>query len=244
MSSTTDSTRPTGRPGASGTAGTADAAADRLSPLLLDIVRDIPKAHVRRSARPEAEARRLARRAAGKAAFAAGALALPSGPLGWLTLLPELRSVWRIQVQLVADIAALYGRKSHLTHEQVLYCLFAHDGSVRQALRDLLVQVGGRVLVQPATTRALKFVARKVAVRVAQRLLGQGAARWLPVAGAVGVGAYAWHETSRVAANAIALFAAEGVPAPRVEVAADDEPAADPEAPASNAPRLPRPGGT
>lgn len=244
MSPTTEATRSARRPSATDTGETGDAAAaDRLSPLLLDIVRDIPKAHVRRSTRPEADARRLARRAAGKAALAAGALALPSGPLGWLTLLPELRSVWRIQVQLVADIAALYGRKSHLTQEQVLYCLFAHDGSVQQALRDLLAQVGGRVLVQPATARALKFVARRVAVRVAQRLLGQGAARWLPVAGAVGMGAYAWHETSRVAANAVALFGAAGVPAPRVEQGGEGDTPAAAEPPASNAPRLPRPGG-
>ena len=33
-------------------------------------------------------------------------LSLPPGPLGWLTLLPELRSLWQLQTQLVADIAA------------------------------------------------------------------------------------------------------------------------------------------
>lgn len=203
-----------------------------LAPALLDVVREIPNAHTRRSAAPEADARRLARRAAAKAAVAAGALALPSGPLGWLTLLPELRSVWRIQAQLVADIAALYGKKTHLTQAQMLYCLFGHGSA--QIFRDLVVRAGGRFLVRPATAQALRFVARKVAVRVAQRLLGQGAARWLPVAGAVGVGAYAWHETTRVAATAIELFAAEVLPAPADEVPADvvDAPA----------PRLPRPG--
>jgi len=208
-------------------------AGDLLAPALLDVVRQIPNARVGRSAQPRDEARRLARRAAAKAALAAGALALPTGPLGWLTLLPELRSVWRVQVQLVADVAALYGRKSHLTKEQVLYCLFSH-GSARRAFQDLVVRVGGRFFARPATAQALRFVARQVAVRVAQRMVGQGAARWLPVAGAVGIGAYAWHETTRVANNAIELFEAGVLPAPP-----DEETTAGAEAGAV-APRVPR----
>ena len=36
--------------------------------------------------------------------------------------------------------------------------------------------------------------------------MGSGASRWLPVIGAVGVGAYAYWDTSRVAKTAIDLF--------------------------------------
>lgn len=181
-------------------------ATDALSPALAGIVRKIPPARVRRSARPEEDARRLARKAALKAALAAGSLALPTGPLGWLTLLPELRSVWKIQVQLVADIAALYGRKSELTQEQVLYCLFQH--SALHAFRDLVVRVGDRFLVRRASALVLQHVVRKLALRITQRIVGKGLARWLPVAGAVGVGAYAYHETSRIAETAVELFSA------------------------------------
>ncbi len=181
--------------------------ADRLSPMLVDIVRKIPSARVRRSAQPDEDARRLARKAALKAALAAGSLALPTGPLGWLTLLPELRSVWTIQVQLVADIAALYGKKSALTQEQVLYCLFRHNSL--QAFRDLVVRVGDRFLVGKASAEVLLHLARRLALRLSQRLAGKALARWLPVAGAVGVGAYAFHETSRIGETAIELFSAE-----------------------------------
>ena len=180
------------------------AAADRLSPVLLDIVRKVPKARVRRSATPDDDARHLARKAALKAGLAAGSLALPTGPLGWLTLLPELRSVWKIQVQLISDIAALYGKKSGLNEQQVLYCLFRHDAV--QAFRDLVVHVGDRFLVRPASAQLMQHVIRKLALRLTQRVVGKGLARWLPVAGAVGVGAYAYHETSRIAGTAIELF--------------------------------------
>lgn len=182
-------------------------AADLLTPALAAIVRKIPPARVRRSAQPADEARRLGRKAALKAALAAGTLALPTGPLGWLTLLPELRSVWKIQVQLVSDIAALYGRKSGLTQEQVLYCLFSHNAL--HALRDLVVRVGDRLLVRRASAQIIQHVIRKLALRLTQRVVGKGLARWLPVAGAVGVGAYAYHETSRIAETAVALFGAE-----------------------------------
>ncbi|MBL8346392.1 MAG: EcsC family protein [Rubrivivax sp.] len=182
-------------------------ATDLLSPALVDLVSRIPTARVRRSARPEEEAQHLARKAALKAALTAGSLALPTGPLGWLTLLPELRAVWRIQIQLVADIAALYGKKSGLTQEQVLYCLFKH--SALHALRDLVARVGERFVVRKASAQLIQHIARRLALRLTQRVVGKGVARWLPVAGAVGVGAYAYHETSRIARTAVELFSAE-----------------------------------
>ena len=40
----------------------------------------------------------------------------------------------------------------------------------------------------------------------ARRSIGRGLSRWLPVIGAVGVGAYAFYDTDRVAAAAIELF--------------------------------------
>lgn len=189
-----------------GEGGTAQgaSASDTLSPVLLGVVGQIPNARVRRSRQPGDDARRLATRAALKAALTAGSLALPTGPLGWLTVLPEMRAVWKIQAQLVADIAALHGRKSELTQEQVLYCLFRHSASA--ALRDLLVRVGDRFVVGRAPAWLLQLVARKIAARVLRRVAGTGLARWLPVAGAIGVGAFAYRETARVGINALELF--------------------------------------
>jgi hypothetical protein len=41
-------------------------------------------------------------------------------------------------------------------------------------------------------------------------MAGRGIARWLPVVGAIGVGAYARYDTRQVARTAIALFGAHG----------------------------------
>ena len=105
---------------------------------------------------------------------------------------------------MVADIAAIYGKSATLTQEQMLYCLFRHAAA--QAVRDLVVRVGNRAIVQRATLRALQTAAERVGVKVTQRALGSAAARWIPIVGAVGVGAYAYFDTAQVARTAIELF--------------------------------------
>ena len=86
----------------------------RVTRAILDFVSEVPTSKIGDSADPAAAAQRLASRAAQRAALAAGSLALPPGPLGWLTLLPELIAIWRIQAQMVSDIAAAYGRHATL----------------------------------------------------------------------------------------------------------------------------------
>ena len=83
-----------------------------------------------------------------RAAALSGTLALPPGILGMLTVLPDLVAIWRIQAQLVADIAGLYGRNMQLTRTHMLYCLFRHATS--HVARDVAVRAGQRLVVQRA----------------------------------------------------------------------------------------------
>ena len=188
-------------------ANSATSAAQRLTDAVLDVLSRVPSTEIVASPTPSTRARAIARGAARKAALTSGALALPPGPLGWLTVLPELAAVWRLQAQMVADIAAVYGRDVTLDREQMMYCLFRHTAA--QAMRDIVVQVGGRFLVQQASVRVMQSVAKKVGVSLTKRSIGAGVARWVPVIGAVGVGAYASFDTAQVARTAIALFETE-----------------------------------
>ncbi|AND70007.1 hypothetical protein ATSB10_25530 [Dyella thiooxydans] len=180
---------------------------DRVTQALLDFVSRIPAAGVGPSADPLADARALGQRAARRAAVTAGSLALPPGPLGWMTVLPELIAIWRIQAQMVSDIAASFGKQASLGREQMLWCLFRHTAA--QAFRDLVVRMGDRLLFRRVTYTVVERIAKQVGVKVGQRAVGAGVSRWLPVVGAVGVGAYAYYDTRQVAATAIALFAAD-----------------------------------
>lgn len=180
---------------------------NRVTQAILDFVSEIPGSKVGTSTAPEAEARRIANRAAQRAALAAGSLALPPGPLGWLTVLPELIAIWKIQAQMVSDIAAAYGRHAELGREQMLWCLFRH--TTAQAFRDLVVRMGDRLLFRRMSYTIAERVAKRVGLKITQRAVGKGLARWLPVVGALGVGAYAYYDTGQVASTAIAMFNGE-----------------------------------
>lgn len=181
-----------------------EVAAPKIATAILDFISKIPSSKEQPSNTPKNVAREKANKSAAYAALASGAIALPPGPLGWLTILPELLAVWKIQSQMVADIAAIYDKKASLSQEQMLYCLFRHTAA--QAFRDLTIRVGERVLVKQASLKVLQSIAEKVGVKISQRALGKGLTRWIPIVGAVGVGAYAYYDTAQVAATAIDLF--------------------------------------
>lgn len=175
-----------------------------LASALLDFVGRVPQSSLHQSRTPLVAARKVANTAAAKAALSAGALALPPGPMGWLTIAPEIIAVWKIQAQMVADIAALHGKSASLTREHMLYCLFRHTAA--QAVRDLVVRVGERVFVKQTSLVVLQRIAERIGVKVTQGALGKGVARWMPIIGALGVGGYAFYDTAQIANSARDLF--------------------------------------
>ncbi|MEF8699972.1 MAG: hypothetical protein V5B33_11760 [Candidatus Accumulibacter sp. UW20] len=179
-------------------------ASQRIAEAILDYVGQIPVSAEHRRAQAAGRARAIVRTAARQAAVTAGSLTLPPGPLGWLTLLPELRSLWKLQTQMVADIAACYGKTAELEREEMLYCLFRHTDA--QAVRDLVSTVGRRFVVQRASRPEIQAVALKIAMHISQRIIGKGISRWIPVFGAMGASAYAYYDTSQVGRTAIDFF--------------------------------------
>ncbi len=181
--------------------------APKIATAILNFVSKIPPSLERASNTPAEVARVKANQAAAKAALASGVIALPPGPIGWLTILPELIAVWKIQSQLVSDIAAIYGKRASLTQEQMIYCLFRHTAA--QVFRDVVSRLGERVLVRRVSLKLMQSIAEKIGVKLTQHALGKGLSRWIPVIGALGIGAYAYYDTAQVAASAIDLFERE-----------------------------------
>jgi hypothetical protein len=89
----------------------------------------------------------------------------------------------------------------------MMYCLFRHAAA--QAMRDIVVRVGERILIRRPTLRVIQQVLGKIGQRITQRLAGGAISRWLPIVGALGVGAYAYYDTGQVANTAIDLFRRE-----------------------------------
>jgi hypothetical protein len=176
----------------------------KVSEKLIDLVGSIPMSGDNAAADPRTRARALVSSAALKSAAISGSLALPPGPLGLITILPDLYAIWRIQAQLVADIAAVYGKTVFLTQETMLFCLFKPVAV--QAVRDLIVRAGERVLIKRPTLRALPRILAKIGAKTTQRALARGASRWVPIVGAFGVAGYAYYDTRAVGQTAVDLF--------------------------------------
>ena len=113
---------------------------------------------------------------------------------------------------MVADIFALYGRTAELSRTHMLYCLFRHAAS--QVMRDFAVRTGQRVIVQQLSGGALKGAIAKIGVSVSKRAAGTAAGRWVPLAGAAAVGAYAYWDTLQVAKTARRLLVDPALDAP------------------------------
>jgi len=154
---------------------------------------------------PDSAAMRIARSAAKRAALVSGSLALPAGPLGLATVLPDLFLIWQTQRQMVADMFAVYGRSAELTRTHMLYCLFRHAAS--QVVRDVAVRSGQRFVVRQLSSQALSSAAGRVGVALSRRVLGSAATRWIPLAGAAVVSGYAYWDTLQVAKTAQRLLA-------------------------------------
>jgi hypothetical protein len=176
------------------------------------VITEVPPPRTHPVAEPDRAAEAIARNAARAAAILSGSLALPPGPFGMLTVLPDLYLIWKTQRQMVADIFALYGRTAELSRTHMLYCLFRHAAS--QVLRDVAVRTGQRVVVAQLSGGALRTVIQKIGLTVSKRVAGQTASRWVPIAGAAAVGAYAYWDTLQVARTAQRLLADPSLDSP------------------------------
>jgi hypothetical protein len=186
-----------------------DAAHGPIVEALEHVLADVPPPGSARADLPDAAARAIGQRAARRAAVLSGSLALPPGPLGFVTLLPDLYLIWQTQRQMVSDIFGVYGRSAELTRTHMLYCLFRHAAS--HVLRDVAVRGAERMVVRQLSAGALRSALGSIGVSVSQRLAGSAAGRWIPLAGAAAVGAYAYWDTLQVAGTAQRLLTASPV---------------------------------
>ena len=180
-----------------------------LADAMMELVLQVPASAEAVRVHPAERAHAIARKAARTASVVSGSLSLPPGFFGLLTVVPELLSVWKLQAQMVSDIAAVYGKTRTLGREQMLYCMFKHMSA--QLFRDVIVRVGERFIVKSASVKVLQGLAQQLGVQISKVVIGKGASRFVPLIGAVGVGAYAYFDTLQVAKTAVELFEHETV---------------------------------
>jgi hypothetical protein len=171
---------------------------------LKEIVARTPVSSEEESQTPFERAHQLKQAACLKSAAISGTLAIPPGPMGMLTILPDLMAIWTLQQQLVSDIANCFGKRGVLTREVMLYCLFRHGAAF--LARDLIVRTGERILVRRVALRTFQQLLKKIGIQITQKTIGRSLSRWVPILGAAGVAAYSYYDTKCVAETAIELF--------------------------------------
>ena len=185
---------------------TKDKLKDKAINIIFDLITNIPESIYVSSMDPDSRVKLITQRASFKAATVSTTLSIPAGFTGVLTAIPDIAAIWRIQAQLVADIAATYGKLAQLSREAMVWCLFRH--SAAQLLRDVAVRTGSRIVVQKLSTTALKKVIEKVGLKISSTFLSKSLLRAIPAIGAIGNGAYAYYDTTEVGKTAAAYFRA------------------------------------
>ena len=179
---------------------------EKLGKLLFELITDIPESLYTPAEDSDEKINKIIRQASLKAAAVSATLSVPAGFTGVLTSVPDIAAIWRIQAQLVSDIAASYGKFAQLSREAMVWCLFRH--SAAQLLRDIAVRTGSRIVVQKVSFAALEALLRKIGLKVSTKFLGRIALRAIPAIGAVGNGAYSFYDTTEVGKTAAAYFKA------------------------------------
>jgi hypothetical protein len=141
---------------------------------------------------PLVKSRDIIKNASLKAGCIAGGLALPMGPLGILTIIPDLVAIWKIQNNMIKDIAEVFNKQVTSTRKQMIHCLFKH--TTGQGAKEAIIKIGTQMAI------------KKIGISTSRHIAKKTIARCIPVIGAVGVGAYAYYDTSRVGKTAIELF--------------------------------------
>ena len=179
---------------------------DKAVNIIFDLITDIPDSLHNPTNTPEDRVKLLVQQASLKSAAVSATLSIPAGFTGILTAIPDIAAIWRIQAQLVADIAATYGKLALLSREAMVWCLFRH--SAASLLRDLAVRTGSRIAVQMLSTTALRKIVEKIGIKISSTFLSKTLLRAIPAIGAVGNGAYAYYDTTEVGKTAITYFKA------------------------------------
>lgn len=179
---------------------------EKATNILFDLITNIPDSLYAENREPEKRANQLIQQAAFKAATISATLSIPAGITGILTAIPDIAAIWRIQAQLVSDIAATYGKFAQLSREAMVWCLFRH--SAAQLVRDIAVRTGSRIVVQKLSLAALEVLLKKIGLKISTKILGKIALRAIPAIGAIGNGAYSFYDTYEVGKTAAAYFKA------------------------------------
>jgi len=165
---------------------------------------EVPESNEPEAIDADQSSEKIIRRSCRKAGLLSAGLSLPAGPLGLITLMPDLIGVWKIQSQMVSDIASAYGERSRLNREQMLFFLFRYSAS--HLVGDIVAKSGERYVAKTLSERTFESVIERVALRIGSNLTVRATKIAFPLIGAAFLGTYSYLDTLHVGLAAKKFF--------------------------------------
>lgn len=142
--------------------------------------------------------------ASSKAFWVSTVSAIPPGPFGMATIIPELAVVTKIQINLVYSIAKYYGKEAKF-NATILTLIFANEAGI-QLGKAILRKKGSTIIIRALSSRMLRPILQKIATKIGVRITQKTLGRWIPVVTAPIFGAISSGMTKRIGQEALLLF--------------------------------------
>lgn len=126
-----------------------------------------------------------------------GAAGLVPGPLGMLTILPEILAVTRNQITLVYDIAVANKKDHFMTTESLAGIFISAFGTSATGLATIQ---GGKLIVKRSSLRVFQKAIALLGGKITQQAIKAAIGKWLPVVGAAALAAWT-HTTTKSVGN-------------------------------------------
>lgn len=133
--------------------------------------------------------------------------ALPPGPFGMATILPEILVIYKLQLNMVYKIAKFYNQE-HKINPTILCLILANEAGVEFG-KEIIVKVGPKYVIRALSSQALKPIITKISTKVTIRVTEKLFARWIPVVAAPIFGAISKSMTNKIGQKAIDVFSKE-----------------------------------
>lgn len=153
---------------------------------------------------PEGTPDEMIEEAARKAFRISTALGLIPGPIGFVTILPEVVTLTKLQINLIYRIARHYGRAEEVDKEIVLLILANVMGVAGGGA--LVRKAGSLLVIRSANTQVVKALARKVGTHVIDTAAKKAIGRWIPMATAPLFGYFSRSLTRKIGMEAKRLL--------------------------------------
>jgi len=135
------------------------------------------------------------------------AAAIPPGFFGWATLIPELLTITKIQINLVHSIAKYHNSEEKL-NIALLSMIFATALGLELG-KGIFRKAGTELIVSKMSAELLRPILEKISVKTLSRLLAKLPARWIPVITAPIFGTWSAVNTKALGYAADKIFSAK-----------------------------------